>query len=145
MSIIKDIYDIAKDGANLTAKRNAIKRALKVQLKLNNKYLADIENQAVIDNKRRIKIIKMLEVAELASAVYYEIPYRAISNKKVTDEIAGKYKVARLKGNGIEEIIEKLYLMILYIQKDYKNKNISLNLRLLNIYKYNRVLIELLK
>ncbi len=145
MSIIKDIYDVAKDGTILTAQRVAIKRALTVELKLNRKFLADIENQAEIDDKRRIEIIKMLELTELASAVKYEIPYLAISNKKVTVEMASKFQFARLKGYGIEEIIEKLYLLLSYIKKDYNNKSVALNLRLLNIYKYNRVLIELLQ
>jgi hypothetical protein len=144
MSIIKEIYDVAKDGTNLLAKKVAIKRALKTELKLNRKFLADIENGRNVEDHRRIEIIQMLEFAELASAVKYEIPYLAISNKKITDEMARTYKISKLNGDGIEEVIEKLFLMVSYLKKDYKNKNISLNLRLLNIYKYNRVLIELL-
>ena len=144
MSIIKEIYDVAKDGAVLTAQKNAIKRALKTECKLNRKFLADIENERKIDELRRIEIIQMIEMTELSAAVKYEIPYLIISNKKVTDEMARSFKIAKLNGDGIEEIIEKMFLMISYLKKDYRNKNISLNLRLLNIVKYNRTLIELL-
>jgi hypothetical protein len=42
MSIIKDIYELAKDGAIKGAKIAAIKRALSTELKLNSKFLMDI-------------------------------------------------------------------------------------------------------
>lgn len=35
MSVIKEIYDIAKDSAALATKAVALKRALKAELKLN--------------------------------------------------------------------------------------------------------------
>lgn len=145
MSIIKDIYDVGKEGAVLKAQIVAIKRALSTELNLNRKLLSEIEKSAEIENSRRIEIIHMLELAELTSAVKHPIPYWAISNKKVTDEMTRTFHVAKLKGNGIEEIILKLFLMISYIKKDYQNKKLSLHIRLLNIYKYNRILIELLK
>jgi hypothetical protein len=145
MSVIKEIYDAVKDGSVLTAQRASIKRALKTELKLNRKFLNEIEKGKKIENSRRIVILQMIEIAELASAVKCEIPYLAISNKKVTDEMVHTFQVAKLKGDGIEEVIEKLFLMISYLKKDFANPEISLNLRLLNIYKYNRVLIELLK
>ena len=145
MSIIKELYDVAKDGTNLLAKKVAIKRALKTELQLNRKFLADIEYGRNVKDNRRIVIIQMLELAELASAVKYEIPYLAISNKTVTVEMVHTFQVAKLMGAGIEEVIEKLFLMISYLKKDFSNPEISLKLRLLNIYKYNRVLIELLK
>lgn len=145
MSIIKEIYDVAKDGAALTAKAIAIKRALLTELKLNRKCLLDIEKEAKIDDKRRIEIIKMLDTIELAAAVKYEIPYTAISRKKVTHELVLEFKIKRLLDANIEKVIEDLYLMISYLKKDFNNKKIHLNLRILNIYKYNRVLMELLK
>ncbi len=144
MSIIKEIYDVAKDGITLTTQRTAIKRALRTELKLNRKFLLDIEEDNEIDNIRRIEIVQMLEIIELASAVKYEIPYMAISSRQVTAELANNLKIKRLKGAGIEQIIETLYLLISYLKKDYKNKRISLNLRLINIYKYNKALLELL-
>lgn len=145
MSIIKDIYDVAKDGASQAAKIGAVKRALRTELKLNKKFLLDIETSENIDNERRIEIIKNLETIELASAVKYEIPYLAISRKKVTEELTKKYKVKRLLDFNLEKLIESLFLMISYLKKDYNNKRIDLNLRLININKYNNVLLELLK
>jgi hypothetical protein len=145
MSIIKDLYDLAKDGAALKAKAGAIKKALRTELKLNKKCLLDIEEGIKIGDDRRIEIINMLDIIELAAAVKYEIPYSAISRKKVTPEIASEFKIKRLEGADIEKLIEDLYLMTSYLKKDSRNKRISINLRLINIYKYNRVLIELLK
>ena len=145
MSVIKEIYDVAKDAASLKVKTSAIKRALKAELKLNRKCLLDVENNEDIDDKRRVAIIKMLDIIELAAAVKYEIPYAVISKKKVTAEIASEFTIKRLEEANIEKLIEDLYLLISYLKKDYENKRISLNLRLINIYKYNRVLIELLK
>lgn len=144
MSVIKEIYDVAKDGAALKAKTSAIKRALKAELKLNRKCLRDIEKLAAIDDERRVEIIKMLEVEELSAAVKYEIPYAAISRKKVSKNLAIEFKIKRIQDANIEKLIEELYLMISYLKKDYRNKRIHLNLRLSYIYKYNRVLIELL-
>jgi len=144
MSVIKEIYDVAKDGAALATKTAAIKRALKAELKLNKKLLSDIQNGEKINNKRRVEIIKMLDIEEIAAAVRYEIPYVAISRKKVTPELAEKYKIKRIQDYDLEKLVEGLYLMISYLKKDYKNKRIDLNLRLINIYKYNRVLLELL-
>ena len=145
MSIIKEFYDVAKDGAALKNKASGIKKALRTELKLNRKCLLDIEEGINLENDRRIEIIKMLDIQELSAAVKYEIPYSTISRKMVTREIATEFKVKRIEGTNIEKLIEDLYLLISYLKKDYRNKRISLNLRLINIYKYNRVLIELLK
>ena len=144
MSVIKEIYDVAKDSAALATKAAALKRALKTELKLNKKFLADIQHAAKINNQRRIVIIEMLDVEEIAAAVRYEIPYTAISRKKVTEELTEKYKIKRLLGYDLEKLIEALYLMIFYLKKDSKNTQIDLNLRLININKYNNVLLELL-
>jgi len=145
MSIIKDIYDVTKEGATQAAKIGAVKRALRTELKLNKKFLYDIERGEAIDKARRIEIIKNLDIIEIAAAVRYEIPYIAISRKKVTQELTEKYKIKRLLDFDIESLIERLFLMISYLKKDYNSKRIDLNLRLINIYKYNSILIELLK
>ena len=50
MSIIKEIYDVAKDGTRQAAKIGAIKRALKSELKINKKCLEDIEKSFDIDD-----------------------------------------------------------------------------------------------
>ena len=144
MSVIKEIYDVAKDSAALATKAAALKRALKTELKLNKKILADIGNSAPIDRERRLLIIDMLDAEELTAAVRYEMPYTAISRKKVTEEVAEKHKIKRIVGYDLEKLIEALYLMISYLKKDGKNTQIDLNLRLININKYNNVLLEIL-
>lgn len=144
MSVIKEIYDVAKDSVTLATKAAALKRALKAELKLNQKLLTDIQKAAPIDTARRIEIITMLDAEELTAAVRYEIPYLSISRKKVSEELAEKHKIKRLLDYDLERLIEALYLMISYLKKDYKNTQIDLNLRLININKYNNVLLELL-
>lgn len=144
MSVIKEIYDVANDVAALKQKRSAIKRALRTELKLNHKFLQDVKAKGV-DDKRRIEMLKMLEIEELASAVKLEIPYTLLSRKEVDNELTVRYRVKPIQGFSIGDLIENLYLMISYLKKDYNNPRIHLNLRLINIYKYNRVLIELLK
>jgi hypothetical protein len=145
MSIIKEIYDVAKDGAIQGNKINAIKRALKTELKLNQKFLADIEKSKPISNTRRIDIIAMLDISELGAAVKYEIPYTLICNKKVDDKLSKSYNIKRLHGFDFEMLVESLYLKIAYLKKDFNNTTIDLNLRLINIYKYNSILIQLLR
>ena len=144
MSVIKEIYDLAKDSAKLATRAAALKRALKTELKLNKKILADIDKSATIDRERRLLIIDMLDIEELTAAVRYEMPYTAISRKKVTEEVAEKHKIKRIVGYDLEKLIEALYLMISYLKKDSKNTQIDLNLRLININKYNNVLLEVL-
>ncbi len=144
MSVIKEIYDVAKDSAALATKAAALKRALKTELKLNKKILTDIGNSAIIDQARRIAIIEMLDIEELTAAVRYEMPYTAISRRKVTTVLAEKHTIKRLVDYDLEKLIEALYLMISYLKKDAKNTQIDLNLRLININKYNNVLLELL-
>jgi len=141
MSVIKEIYDVAKDSAALTTKAAALKRALKAELKLNKKILADIQQSAPIDTERRIAIITMLDIEELSAAVRYEIPYVALSRKKVTAELTEKYKIKRILEYDLEKLIEALYLMISYLKKDFKNTQ---NLRIIQINKYNNILLELL-
>lgn len=144
MSVIKEIYDVATDAAALKQKRAALKRALRTELKLNDKFLQDVKFKD-IDDTRRIAMLQMLEIEELSAAVKLEIPYSLLSRKKVSEEQVIKYKVKPIQGFSIGELIEHLYLMISYLKKDYKNPRIHLNLRLINVYKYNRVLVELLK
>lgn len=144
MSVIKEIYDVAKDSAALATKAAALKRALKTELKLNKKILTDIGKSAIIDQARRIAIIEMLDIEELTAAVRYEMPYTAISRRKVTTVLAEKHTIKRLVDYDLEKLIEALYLMISYLKKDGKNTQIDLNLRLININKYNNVLLDLL-
>lgn len=144
MSIIKEIFDLTKEGIIKGAKIAAIKRAIRTELKLNRKILMDIENSNPIDDNRRQDIIKMLDVTELAVAVKFELPYKLICNKKVDASMAKSLNIKRLEGFDFEMLVESLYLKIAYLKKDYNNKTIDLNLRLINIYKYNRILLKLL-
>ncbi len=144
MSIIKDIYELAKDGAIKGAKIATIKRALRTELKLNKKFLQDIEQSKPIDDGRRKAIITMLDITELSAAVKYDIPYPLICNKEVSEALAKEYNSTRLIGWDLEMLVESLYLKIAYLKKDKDNPNIHLNLRLLNIYKYNSILLQLL-
>ena len=95
MSIIKEIYDVAKDGAIQGNKINAIKRALRTELKLNKKFLADIETSKAINHARRIEIINMLDISELGAAVKYEIPYILICNKTVDEKLTKTFNIKR--------------------------------------------------
>lgn len=144
MSIIKDIYELAKGGAIQGAKIAGIKRALRTELKLNHKFLQDIATAKPIGDARRKAIINMLDITELSAAVKYEIPYTLICSKKVTKTLAKQHQTKRLLGWDLEMLVESLYLKIAYLKKDKDNPNIHLNLRLLNIYKYNSILLELL-
>ncbi len=144
MSVIKEIYDITKSAAALKQKRGALKRALRTELKLNHKFLQDVKVKELEDSRRK-EMIQMLEIEELAAAVKLEIPYVLLSGKEVDESLADRYRVKAIKGFKIGDLIENLYLMISYIKKDFNNPRIHLNLRLINIYKYNGVLIELLK
>ena len=144
MSLIKEIYDVAKSGAALKQKRSAIKRALRTELKLNHKFLQDVKVKDLTD-ARRAELIGMLEIVELSAAVKLEIPYALLSLKKVDEELAARYKMKPIVGFQIGHLIENLYLMISYLKKDHNNPRISLSRRLLNVYKYNGVLLELLK
>jgi len=144
MSIIKEIVDLAKSGAIQGAKIMAIKRALRAELKLNKQFLTDIEKSNPIDDQRRKEIIAMLDIVELTAAVKYDIPYQLICRKKVSSSLANQFNIKRLEGFDFQMLVESLYLKIAYLKKDVNNKSINLNLRLINIYKYNNVLIALL-
>ncbi len=144
MSVIKEIYDVAKDASQLKGRIKSIKKALKTELKLNKKFLFEIEKSKLIDNDRRKNIIEMLEIKELTDAVKYDIPYKLICKRKVNNELAEKLKIKRIIDFNFEKLIESQYLKISYLKKDYNNKNIDLNSRLLYIYKYNSMLLKLL-
>ncbi len=83
MSIIKDIYELTKEGAIKGAKIAAIKRTLRTALKLNRKFLMDIEQSKPISDARRKAIINMLDIPELSAAVKYEIKCKLICSKGV--------------------------------------------------------------
>ena len=145
MSIIKEIYDLAKEGVIQGAKVAAIKRALRTELRLNIKFLSDIEKAKSIDDERRKEIIHMMDITELSAAVKYEIPYQLICSKSVDTQLANSYNVKRLEGFDFEMLVESLYLKMAYLKKDTNNPDINLNLRLQNVLKYTQVLLDLMK
>lgn len=144
MSLIKEIYDVSKDVADVKLQREAIKRALRMELKINHKLLQDVKSKN-LDDERRIDIIKKLDMDELREVYKSKFPFSVISNKKVSEQVAERYKVKRLVGRSIEHIIEALCVSISYLKKDFDNTNNNLTMKLFFIYKYNGVLIELLK
>ena len=144
MSVIKDIFQITKEGTIQAHKIRAVKRALRTELKLNAKLLVDIQYGRPISDARRRALIAMLEINELSAAVKYDIPFKLICSKKVNFNLAKQFKIKRIHGFDFEMLVESLYLKIAYLKKDHRNENINLNLRLINIYKYTRILIELL-
>ena len=144
MGIIKEIYDIAKEGVLVQRQITSIKRALKTELKLNRKFLEDIEKGKFIDTERRKRIISNLAIIELTDTVKYEIPYVLICNKIVDKELLSNLNINRTLGYNFEKLVEKLYLMIAYIQKDFDNSSLDLNSRLIFICKYNILLLRML-
>ncbi len=144
MSIIKEIYDVSKDAAKFKSRIKSVKKALKTELKLNQKFLSEVGKSQAVNDERRKKIIQMLEINELADAIKYDIPYKLISRKKVTPALAAQYRIKRISGFDFEKLIENQYLKIAYLKKDFDNPRINLNARLLNIYKQNSILLELL-
>lgn len=96
---------------------------------------------------RKQQIASRLDVNELEAALNCGVPFLLISRKKVTEKKLDKYKwkAKSLEGNDLETLLEKVYLMAAYLKKDFDNPDINLNNRLVNLYKYNLMLIELLK
>ena len=145
MGTVKDIYDLAKDGIKLQRHITAIKRALKTEAVLNRKFLKDIEQGKEIDDTRRKRIIGNLAIVELTDAVKLEIPYALITNKLVDAQLMGDPSINRTLGYSLGTLIEKLYLMIAYIQKDLDDESNNLNSRLQFISKYNTLLLRMLE
>lgn len=145
MSIIKEIYDVTKDLTNNKVALNKIKRALLTESKLNNKFLEDISNKENRpDKKRMFVIIKNLETDEIKAANNCGIPMELITLKKVTPEMLSDLDFIRAEGFDLETVIEKLFIKIAYLKKDYDSENINLFIRLRNIYSYNLLLQRML-
>ena len=144
MSLIKEIVEITKEGVLKGNKISAIKRALRTELKLNSKFLNEVGAMHQINDTRRKEIIDMLEITELADALKYELPYKLICNKKVNKKLVDEFSIKRIFNFDFEMLVESLYIKIKYLKKDKNNKNIHLNLRLMNIYKYNAILLKLI-
>lgn len=148
MSWVKEVVDTTRDFASDAVALRKIRRSLLTQCRLNDKLLKQFyRSRKGMTELRKQQIASRLEVGELEAALNCGVPFLLISRKKVTAKRleAFKWKAKSLLDNDLEELLEKVYLMAAYIQKDYDNPDINLNNRLVNLYKYNLVLIELLK
>ncbi len=145
MSIVKEIYDMTKDLAGNKIALNKIRRALLTEVKLNDKFLWDV---SVIDsrpdNKRLIQMINNLDVTEMKEAITCGLPFELISSKKATPELLEGIDHIKAVGGDLETILEKTYLKIAYLKKDYMSESLNLYVRMRNIYSYNRLLQRML-
>ncbi|MBS1518752.1 MAG: hypothetical protein JSS91_11750 [Bacteroidetes bacterium] len=145
MSIIKEIYDVTKDLATNKVALNKIKRALLTESKLNHKFLEDISSRENRPSKERMTaIVKNLETDEIKAANNCGIPMEMITLKKVTSEMLEGLDYIRAEGYDLETVIEKLFIKIAYLKKDYGSENINLYIRLRNILSYNILLQRML-
>lgn len=148
MSFVKDIIDTVRDVASDKVALNRIRRSLLTQCRLNDKLLKQFyRSRKGMTYARKQQIASRLEVTELEAALNCGVPFMLITRKKVTKERLDKFnwKAKSLLDNDLEELLEKVYLMAAYLRKDHDNPEINLNNRLVNVYKYNLLLIELLK
>ena len=145
MSIVKEIYDVTKDLAGNKIALNKIKKALLTEVKLNNKFLEEIsDNEKRLSNERLIQIINNLEVSEMKAAITCGLPIELISNIKVDLELLKNLDHLKAFDNDLETVLEKTYLKIAYLKKDFNAENINLYIRVRNIYSYNQLLNRML-
>ncbi|MBK6537366.1 MAG: hypothetical protein WBQ38_15415 [Ignavibacteria bacterium] len=145
MSIVKEIYDVTKDLAGNKIALNKIKKALLTESKLNHKFLEELsETEKRISKERLIQIVTNLEVAELKSGITCGLPLELISSKKVDKEMLSDLDSLRALDNDLETVMEKVYLKIAYLKKDFNSENINLYIRVRNIYSYNQLLQRML-
>ncbi|MDQ3022335.1 MAG: hypothetical protein M3R36_17460 [Bacteroidota bacterium] len=145
MSIIKEIYDVTKDLAGNKVALNKIKRALLTEVKLNNKFLEDIaDKEKRLDQERLIKIVNNLELIELKAAITCGLPFEMISMVAVTKELMEGLDPLKALDNELENVLEKIYIKIAYLKKDFSSEHINLYIRVRNIYNYNQLLQRML-
>lgn len=145
MSIIKEIYDVTKDLTVNKIALNKIKRALVTEVKLNHRFLEELTDKDYrLTKERLIQIINNLEVAELKASITCGIPFELISPKKVNAELLVGLDPIRALDNDLETVLEKVYLKIAYLKKDYNSEHINLYIRVRNIYNYNILVQRLL-
>ncbi|MDZ4713705.1 MAG: hypothetical protein SGI89_15465 [bacterium] len=141
MSIIKEIYDVTKDLAGNKIALNKIKRALLTEIKLNNKFLEDIsDNEKRLSDVRLIQIVANLEIIEVKAAITCGLPFELISLKKADKEMMEGLDPIRALDNDLETVLEKIYIKIAYLKKDFASEHINLYIRVRNIYNYNKLL-----
>jgi len=141
LSIVKEIYDVTKDLAKNKVALNKIKRALLTESKLNHRFLEDIaDKEKRLKKERMIKIVNNLEVEELKAAITCGLPFDFITFKKVTKEMMEGLDPLKAMDNDLETVLEKIYLKIAYLKKDYDSEHINLYIRIRNIFNYNQLL-----
>ncbi|MGB0369566.1 MAG: hypothetical protein ACPGU4_09470 [Flavobacteriales bacterium] len=148
MSWVKEIVSTTADIASNAIALRKIRRSLLTQCRLNDKLLKQFyRSRKGMTEARKQQIASRLSVNELEAALNCGVPFFLLTRKTVTQERLDKYKwtAKSLIDNNLEELLEKVYLMAAYLQKDFDNPDINLNNRLVNLYKYNLLLIELLK
>lgn len=145
MSFIKEIYDVTKDLANNKVALTKIKRALLTEVRLNNKFLEDIsDKEKRLESKRLVQIVNNLEVIELKAAITCGLPFDLISAGKVTKELMVGLDPVKALDNDLENVLEKIYIKIAYLKKDFTSEHINLYIRVRNIYNYNQLLHRML-
>lgn len=145
MSIIKEIYDVTKDLANNKVAINKIRKALLTEVKLNNKFLEDIsDKEKRLSRERMIQIVSNIEIAEMKAAITCGFPLELISAIKVTNELMGGLDPLKALDNNLENVLEKIYIKIAYLKKDFSSEHINLYIRLRNIFNYNQLLSRML-
>ncbi|MBS1551698.1 MAG: hypothetical protein JST15_06490 [Bacteroidetes bacterium] len=145
MSIVKEIYDVTKDLAGNKIALNKIKKALLTESRLNHKFLEELsETEKRLSKERLIQIINNLEVSELKAAITCGLPLELISMKKADKQMLADLDSLRALDNDLETVMEKVYLKIAYLKKDFNSENINLYIRVRNIYSYNQLLQRML-
>lgn len=145
MSLVKEIYDVTKDLTSNKIALNKLRRALLTEVKLNDKFLWDVSDETKRPEKPRlIQIIGNLDTTEMKSAITCGIPFELLSAKKVNEELLKGLEHIRIVGADLEQVLEKTYLKIAYLKKDFMSESLNLYVRVRNIHNYNRLLQRML-
>lgn len=145
MSLIKEIYDVTKDLAGNKIALNKIKKALITELKLNNKFLEEIsDKEKRLSKERLVQIVNNLEITEIKAAITCGLPLELISTAKVSTELLEGLDSLKALGNDLETLLDKIYIKIAYLKKDYNSEHINLYIRVRNIFSYNQLILKLL-
>lgn len=145
MSLVKEIYDVTKDLAGNKIALNKIRRALLTEVKLNDKFLWDVSDPEKRPGKERlIQMIGNLDVTEMKAAITCGLPFELISNRKVDLDMLKNIDHVKALDAELETVLEKTYLKIAYLKKDFNSESLNLYVRMRNIYNYNKLLSRLL-
>lgn len=144
MGVIKDVYDIAKDGIKVKNKIDAVRRSLLAEADLNRSRLKRIEEGRDVSKDDLARIVSRLKNVKLEAALDIEIPFPMICPDVIDVEMAKRTKISRASEVGLEEIVERLYKKITKVKEEIDDKEVNVLSRLQFIMKYNLLLISLL-